>query len=154
MTPRGPERTRVSAVDPAGVPGVRPPGGTRDNGGVSEQGSPKPKKRPRHLMDPDNHRRETIKRRDSGPMHLEPVQKWVLSILAFTTIIHLSIGLVIAAVYIDEDRMDARVGLNVIAAAFGIISVAVFRAVHGKKLGSPWLLLGIIPGLVGLFLVL
>lgn len=105
-------------------------------------------------MDPDNPRRETIKQRDSGPMHLEPVQKWVLSILAFTTIIHMSIGLVIAAVHVDADRMDARVGLNVIAVAFGVISVAVFRAIHGKKLGSLWLLLGVIPGIVGLLLVL
>lgn len=122
---------------------------------MSEQEpTPQPKKRPRHLMDPDNLHRETISRRDSGPMHLEPVQKWVLSILAFTTIIHMSIGLVIAAVYIDQDRMDARIGLNVIAAAFGIISVAVFRAIHGTKLLSPWLLLGVVPGVVGLFLVL
>jgi hypothetical protein len=105
-------------------------------------------------MDPDNLRRETIRRRDSGPMHLEPVQKWVLSILAFTTIIHLSVGLVIAAVYIDSDRPDARIGLNIIAAAFGLISVAVFRAIHGKRLASPWLLLGLIPGVVGLVIVL
>ena len=105
-------------------------------------------------MDPDDPRRETIRRRDSGPMHLEPVQKWVLSVLAFTTIIHLSAGLVIAAVFIDADRQDARVGLNVIAAAFGVIAVAVFRAIHGKALLSPWLLLGLVPGVVGLFLVL
>jgi hypothetical protein len=122
---------------------------------VSEQqAGPKPKKRPRHLMDPDNPRRETIRHTDSGPMHLEPVQKWVLSVLAFTTIIHLAIGLVIAAVYVDADRVDARVGLNVIAAAFGVIAIAVFRAIHGKPMLSPWLLLGVVPGIVGLFLVL
>ena len=118
------------------------------------QASPKPRKRPRHLMDPDNPRRETITRRDSGPMHLEPVQKWVLSALAFTTIMHLSAGLVIAAMYVDADRTDAQVGLNVIAAAFGVIAVATFRAIHGKTLASPWLLLGVVPGIVGLFLVL
>ncbi len=118
-----------------------------------QQDGPKPKKRPRHLMDPDNLSRETIQRRDSGPMHLEPVQKWVLSILAFTTIIHLAVGLVIAAVYIDADRPDARIGLNIIAAAFGVISIAVFRAIHGKKLLSAWLLLGVLPGVVGLVLV-
>ena len=120
---------------------------------TDQQASPPPRKRPRHLMDPDNPRRETISSRDSGPMHLEPVQKWVLSILAFTTIIHMSLGLMIAALYVDADRPDARIGLNVIAAAFGVISVAVFRAIHGKKLVSPWLLLGIIPGIVGILLV-
>jgi hypothetical protein len=87
-------------------------------------------------------------------MHLEPVQKWVLSALAFTTIIHLSIGIVIAAIYIDEDRPSARIGLNIIAAAFGVIAVAVFRAIHRKKFASPWLLLGVIPGVVGLVIVL
>jgi hypothetical protein len=122
---------------------------------VSEQNAgQREKKRPRHLMDPNNPRREIRKASDSGPMHLEPVQKWVLSALAFTTIIHLSVGIVIAAVYIDEDRTSARVGLNVIAAAFGVIAIAVFRAIHQKKFVSPWLLLGVIPGVVGLVLVL
>ena len=122
---------------------------------MSEQNAgQKAKKRPRHLMDPDNPRREIRKASDSGPMHLEPVQKWVLSALAFTTIIHLSIGIVIASLYVDEDRTGARVGLNVIAAAFGVISIAVFRAIHQKRLASPWLLLGVIPGVVGLVLVL
>lgn len=118
---------------------------------MSEQ---QPRKRPRHLMDPANLQREVRRPSDSSPMHLEPVQKWVLSALAFTTIIHLSVGLVIAAVYVAEDRTDARVGLNVIAAAFGVVAVAVFRAIHQKKLASPWLVLGVLPGLVGLVLVL
>jgi hypothetical protein len=120
---------------------------------VSDQQA-KPKKRPRHLMDPANPRREVRRPSDSGPMHLEPVQKWVLSALAFTTIIHLSGGLVVAALYVDEGRTDARVGLNVIAAAFGVVAIAVFRAIHQKKFASPWLLLGVLPGIVGLFLVL
>lgn len=114
----------------------------------------RPKKRPRHLMDPDNLQRETIRRTDDGPMHLEPVQKWVLSVLAAVTIGHLAVGLVIAAVYVDDARAGAQVGLNVIAAAFGVIAVAVFRAIHRKPLLSPWLLLGLVPGVVGLVLVL
>lgn len=119
-----------------------------------QQVGPKPKKRPRHLMDPANPQRETIRSRDSGPMHLEPVQKWVLSVLAFTTIIHMSLGLVIAAMYVDASRTDAQIGLNVIAAAFGVISVAVFRVIHSKSMLSPWLLTGILPGVIGLFIVL
>ena len=113
-----------------------------------------PKKRPRHLMDPANPHREVIRSTDSGPMHLEPVQKWVLSILAFTTIIHLSGGLAIASLHVGEDRVDARVGLNLIGAAFGVIAVAVFRAIHQKPLLSPWLLLGLLPGIVGMVLAL
>jgi len=90
-------------------------------------------------MDPANPRREVVRHTDSGPMHLEPVQKWVLSVLAFVTIIHLSGGLVVAALASDADR---------------VIAVAVFRAIHQKALLSPWLLLGLLPGLVGLVLVL
>ena len=111
------------------------------------------RKRPRHLMDPANPQREVLKRTDSGPMHLEPVQKWVLSVLAFTTIIHMSGGLVVAALY-EDGRLDAQVGLNVIAAAFGVLAVAVFRAIHQKPFLSPWLLLGLLPAVVGLVLVL
>ena len=104
-------------------------------------------------MDPDNPRRETIRDSGSGPMHLEPVQKWVLSVLAAVTIVHLAVGLVIAALYVDESRTDAQIGLNVLAAAFGVIAVAVFRAIHQKSMVSAWLLLGVVPGLVGLWLV-
>jgi hypothetical protein len=122
---------------------------------VSElQPQAKAKKRPRHLMDPDNPRREVVQPTGSGVMSLEPVQKWVLSVLAAVTIVHLAIGLVVAAMYVDDSRTDAEVGLNVLAAAFGILSVVVFRAIHQKSLLSAWLLLGLVPGIVGLFLTL
>jgi len=121
---------------------------------VSETPTPeKPaKKRPRHLMDPDNLQREVVRNTGSGTMNLEPVQKWVLSVLAATTIAHLAGGLVIAAMYVDDDRIDARIGLNVVAAAFGVLAVLAFRAIHQKKLLSPWLLLGLIPLVAGLWL--
>lgn len=105
-------------------------------------------------MDPDNPRRETIRDSGSGPMHLEPVQKWVLSVLAAVTIAHLAVGLVIAALYVDQSRTDAVVGLNIIAAAFGVIAVAVFQAIHQRPMLTPWLLLGLVPGVVGLWLCL
>lgn len=103
-------------------------------------------------MDPANPRREVLKPTGPGAMGLEPVQKWVLSVLAATTIGHLAAGLVIAAVYVDETRTGAQVGLNVLAAAFGVIAVAVFRAIHQKPMLSAWLLLGVLPGAVGLWL--
>ena len=96
--------------------------------------------------------RGEVRRADAGSMHLEPVQKWVLSVLAATTIVHLAGGLVIAAMYVDDTRTDAQVGLNILAGAFGVIAVAVFRAIHQKKMLSPWLLLGVIPTVVGLWL--
>jgi hypothetical protein len=120
---------------------------------VSETPTPeKPaRKRPRHLMDPDNPVRE-VKSAASGSMHLEPVQKWVLSILAAVTIAHLAAGLVIAAMYVDESRTDAQIGLNILAGAFGVIAVVVFRTIHQLKPLSAWLLLGLIPTVVGLYL--
>lgn len=88
-------------------------------------------------------------------MSLTQVQRWVLSALAVTTILHLSVGLVLAAMFLADDRgLDAQIGLNVIAAAFGVIAVAVGRAIHGKPFLSAWLLLGLVPGIVGLFLTL
>lgn len=102
-------------------------------------------------MDPDNPVRE-VKSAATGSMHLEPVQKWVLSILAATTIAHLAAGLVIAAMYVDDDRAGAQVGLNVVAGAFGVIAVVVFRTIHQLKPISAWLLLGLIPTVVGLWL--
>jgi hypothetical protein len=104
-------------------------------------------------MDPNNPRREVIRpSTTSGAMGLEPVQKWVLSILAAVTIAHLSAGLVIAAMYVDTARAGAQVGLNLLAGAFGVIAVVVFRAIHQMKPLSPWLLLGAVPTVVGLWL--
>jgi len=115
---------------------------------VSDQKAPR---RPRHLMDPANPRRPDP-RATTGSMSLDTVQKWVLSVLAATTIAHMSGGLVIAAMYVDDHRTDGRIGLNIVAAAFGVMAVAVFRAIHQKAPISAWLLLGLVPGLVGLWL--
>jgi hypothetical protein len=101
-------------------------------------------------MDPANPRPQV--RRTSGGMSLDTVQKWVLSVLAATTVAHMAAGLMIAAMYVDDDRTDARIGLNILAAAFGVLAVLVFRAIHQKSLVSSWLLLGVVPGVVGLWL--
>jgi hypothetical protein len=110
--------------------------------------NPAPVKRPRHLMDPDNPRRPS-----SGGMSLTQVQKWVLSSLAVTTILHLAVGLIVAAVAVEDGRTDAQVGLLVISGAFGVLAVAAGIAIHGRRLLTPWLLLGLIPAVVGIPLV-
>ena len=112
---------------------------------MSDQQTPR---RARHLMDPNAPRRPA----PATGMSMTQVQKWVMSVLAATTVLHLSAGLAIAAIYTDADRTDARIGLNVIAAAFGVIAVLVARGIHGARLLTPWLLLGLVPGLVGLWL--
>jgi hypothetical protein len=77
-----------------------------------------------------------------------------MSVLAVTTILHLAAGLVVAAFYTDESRLDARIGLNLIAAVIGVLAVATGRLIHHKSALSAWLLLGLVPGLVGLWLTL
>jgi len=99
-------------------------------------------------MDPANPVRQVNDHR------LTQVQRWVVSVLAVTTILHLSVGLVIGAFFIDEDAAVSRVGLCVIGGLFGVVAAAVGRLIHQKPIASPWLLLGLTPGLVGVALVL
>lgn len=107
--------------------------------------------RRRHLIDPS----APPRRRDpQADARLARVQQWVMSALAVTTIAHLCAGLVIAALFIDEDDTVARVGLCVIAGAFGVMAVAVARAIHRRSLLSPWLALGLMPTVIGTWLVL
>lgn len=105
--------------------------------------TPRPRK---HLMVPGQPPR---RRQDS--MSLTHVQRWVMSTLAVSTILHLAAGLVIAAMYVST--LDAQIGLLVIAGAFGVISVAVGLMIHQRTPLSPWLALGVLPTVVGYFLV-
>jgi len=104
--------------------------------------------RPRHLLDPESLGRPspnlTVER-----ARLERVQRWVMSSLAVTTILHLSAGLSIAAWFMDADRAVPRYGLVVIAGILGVLSVAAALALHKKSPWSPWLLLGALPTVVG-----
>jgi hypothetical protein len=81
------------------------------------------------------------------PMSLSGVQRWVLSTLAATTIMHLSVGLVVAAAF--SDGLDEKVGLLIIAGAFGVIAMVAALLIHQKRPVSPWLLVGLVPSLVG-----
>ncbi len=112
--------------------------------------SPQPPRR-RHLLDPADlgRPRDLAAERHS----LTRVQQWVMSVLAVTTILHLSAGLVLAARFLPEERgLDARIGLDVIAAIFGVLAVAAGLAIHRRSVLSPWLLLGVLPGVVGVWL--
>ncbi|WP_230486883.1 hypothetical protein [Nocardioides anomalus] len=109
---------------------------------------PTPPRRPRHLMDPDNPVRQV---NDRSFTH---VQRWVGSVLAVTTILHLSAGLVIGALFMDVDNTTGRVGICVIGGLFGVVAVAVGLLIHQRTVASPWLALGLVPGIVGVVLVL
>jgi len=108
--------------------------------------STQPRRR-KHLMTPGQPRATRPE-----PMSVTLVQKWVMSALAVTTIGHLAAGLVVAAAY--ADRLDAKIGLIVIAGAFGVIAVAAALLIHQRRALSPWLLVGLLPTLVGALIVL
>ena len=73
----------------------------------------------------------------------------MFSVLAVTTILHLAGGVALVAVFVDDSRLDARIGLNVIASVIGVLAVAAGLLIHGRRPLSCWLLLGLLPGLVG-----
>ena len=85
-------------------------------------------------------------------MSLTTVQRWIMSSLAVTTILHLAGGLVLAAKYVDVH--SSKVGLLVISAAFGVLAFAAGVVIHGRSPLHPLLLLGLVPALVGAWWVL
>ncbi len=108
-------------------------------------------RRAKHLIDPAAPRKvSTAAERE----RLAHVQRVVMSVLVGTTIFHLSVGLVIGATFVDEAATVARVGLCVLGGLFGVVAVSAVLAIHRRSLYSPWIALGLLPGVVGLFLVL
>lgn len=96
----------------------------------------------------------TAPRKAPGPedhARLHRVQRRVVSALLITTVLHLVAGFVIAAEHVDDDRVDAKVALNLIAAAFMVGGIAGTLAINGRRLLSAWLLLGLVPGIVGIW---
>nr|WP_216653786.1 hypothetical protein [Nocardioides sp. zg-DK7169] len=87
-------------------------------------------------------------------MGIEGVQKWVLSALAVTTIWHMAAALVLFATYIDDDKRASQIGLCVIAGVFGVLGMAAGFAIHRRSPASAWMLLGVLPGVLGVWLVL
>lgn len=110
--------------------------------------TPNPPRRPRHLMDPANPRRPV------NDQALTNVQRWVLSVLTVFTIAHLAVGIVFAAVALPESSTVPRIGLCVIAGAFGVGGVMAGFAIHRRSVLTPWLLVGLLPTAIGLWLVL
>ena len=101
-------------------------------------------KRARHLMDPANPRLD-----HPESASIARVQTWVMSVLAVTTIPHLAVGLLVSAAVIDPDLVVERVGLTLIAGAFGVVALAAGLAIHRRSLATPWLAVGLLPGVVG-----
>jgi hypothetical protein len=116
---------------------------------VSE--SEPPVRRAKHLIDPDRPRTPASA---EDVARLERVQRTVLSVLVGTTIFHLSIGLVLFGVLIDDTERVAQIGLCVLGGAFGVVAIAAAFAIHRRAVASPWLALGFVPTVVGLAVIL
>ena len=99
----------------------------------------------KHLMVPG----QPARRQDS--MSLGRVQRWVMSTLAVSTILHLAAGLVVAALFVGT--LDAKIGLLAISGAFGAVAVAVGLMIHQRSPLSLWLVLGLLPPAVGAIFV-
>jgi hypothetical protein len=84
-------------------------------------------------------------------MHVERVQRWVLSSLLLTVATLFASGVAISAV--TSDRADARSGLLVIAGVVGLVAMAGVRAINEKSIATPWLLAGLLPAAVGWYFV-
>src|SRR3546814_1038461 len=62
----------------------------------------------------------------------------------------MQVGRILGAMAIGEGHTDAQVGLMVIATIFGMLAVAAGMAIHQRHPLSPWLLLGLVPTLIGI----
>jgi hypothetical protein len=54
----------------------------------------------------------------------------------------------------DSRPMSARIGIDLIAGAVGVLGVAAGLLIHQKNPLSPWLLVGLVPAVVGLYFIL
>jgi hypothetical protein len=106
--------------------------------------APRPKHR-KHLMVPGQPRPAAPR----GSMSLGTVQRWVLSTLAVSTVLHLAGGLVLAAAYVDE--RSSTIGLLVIAALMGVLGMLAGLLIHRARPLHPLLLVGLVPAAAGVW---
>jgi hypothetical protein len=105
-------------------------------------------RRRRHLMDP------SAPVRTVDDASLTRVQRWVMSSLVVVTIAHFAVGLLLAALVLPHDATGGRIVLAVIAGVLWLAGIAGARAIHGARVLSAWLLLGVLLGTAGMVAVL
>jgi hypothetical protein len=115
---------------------------THPTHGTAQQDPVRPAKQRKHLMTPGQMRPQPAR-----SMSLTSVQRWVMSAIAVSTLLHMAVGLVFAAYYVDEQ--PSKVGLIVISGAFGLMSMAAGLLIHHKSVVHPSMLLGLLPPLLG-----
>jgi len=79
-------------------------------------------------------------------VQVERVQRWVASALVMTVATLFATGMAILSGTVD--RAGARPGLLTISSVVGLMAMSGVRVINGKRVLSPWLLLGLLPALV------
>jgi hypothetical protein len=84
-------------------------------------------------------------------MEVERVQKWVMSALLLVTSFIFAGGLCFLAGSVD--RAGAKPGLLTIAGFVGVIALGGVRIINQKRIVSPWLVLGLLPTAIGVYVL-
>lgn len=82
-------------------------------------------------------------------MDIVQVQKWVASALTLTVAFVWAGGMVALALATFDDRTGAKIGIVVMAAVIGVVAMVGVRLINQARVLSPWLLVGLIPSVVG-----
>ena len=82
-------------------------------------------------------------------MSIAQVQKWVVTVLVVVIGSHLAEALVIFGLMAPKDHPASRIGLLIIAGVVGLLAAGGVKAVHGRRIPSLWLLLGLVPAGIG-----
>ena len=104
--------------------------------------APRPPEVRKHLMTPGQPRPP-----QRYSTSVTSVQRWVMSSLTATTILHLAIGVVVAGFF--SDRLDSQIGLLTLGGILGALGVVAALLIHQRSPLSPWLLAGVLPAVVG-----
>jgi hypothetical protein len=80
------------------------------------------------------------------------VQRWVASALTLTVAYVWIAGMVLGALYtVDQSRDGAQVMIMVMAGIIGVAAIVGVRIINQLSWLTPWLLVGPLPGAVGLW---
>jgi hypothetical protein len=97
----------------------------------------------------------TPTRRVRRELTIEQVQRWVVSFLILA-VAAFPLGALVAVIrsIVDDGRRSDGIILLFVMAALGVVALAAIRIVHRRPLGSPLLVLGVLPAVVAAFFVL
>jgi hypothetical protein len=80
-------------------------------------------------------------------VEVERVQRWVMSALLVTVCFILASGLaLLSATSVQANARPALLSMSLVVGLVGIVGV---RLVNAKSLVTPWLLLGVLPAVLG-----